>query len=140
MSAPIQPAAARFDHVALLSRDSTASAALFEDLLGLRRGERPDFGFPGHWLYGADGACLHLVEAPGPDCGLARFAHLAFRVEEPGSRVAARLAAAGLLAHEARSPDGRTAQLFARLPGGLLLEIDAPADRDAGRLGREQTY
>jgi catechol 2,3-dioxygenase-like lactoylglutathione lyase family enzyme len=31
------------------------------DVLGMKEGPRPDFGFPGHWLYLGDSALLHLA-------------------------------------------------------------------------------
>jgi len=48
-------------------------------ILGLKTGARPDFDFPGAWLYAGDDPIVHLVgvgrtSAPGPDLQLEHFA------------------------------------------------------------------
>lgn len=35
--------------------------AFYCDVLGMKEGPRPNFGFPGHWLYVSDVALLHLA-------------------------------------------------------------------------------
>ncbi len=50
-------------HVNIRTNDLEASIAFYRDALGLRLGERPDFGFPGAWLYDEDKPAVHLNEA-----------------------------------------------------------------------------
>ena len=38
----------------------------YERVLGMRRGKRPDFPFPGAWMYAGDQAVVHLVGIDGP--------------------------------------------------------------------------
>ena len=38
----------------------------FIGVIGLRVGPRPDFDFPGAWLYAGNQAVIHLVERPQP--------------------------------------------------------------------------
>lgn len=68
-----------FDHVNLRTANLDAMVAWYGDVLGLVPGRRPDFGFPGAWLYFGDAALIHLVgvqTAPraGGDVTLEHFA------------------------------------------------------------------
>ena len=40
-----------FEHVLILADDLKKTKEFYVDLLGLKDGYRPDFPFPGHWLY-----------------------------------------------------------------------------------------
>lgn len=51
-----------FDHVNIRTSNLKAMMHWYEDTLGLISGERPDFGFPGAWLYLGDQAIVHLIE------------------------------------------------------------------------------
>lgn len=50
----------KIDHYAIrtLKMDETKE---FYEALGLYSGPRPDFPFPGHWMYGGDSPVVHLV-------------------------------------------------------------------------------
>ena len=53
-----------FEHVLILADDLKKTKEFYVDLLGLKDGYRPDFPFPGHWLYLNDNdkaACIHLA-------------------------------------------------------------------------------
>ena len=53
-----------FEHVLILADDLVKTKEFYVDLLGLKDGYRPDFPFPGHWLYLNDNdnaACIHLA-------------------------------------------------------------------------------
>ncbi|MEO0380803.1 MAG: VOC family protein [Pseudomonadota bacterium] len=52
----------RLDHVNLRTTQLEAMIAWYVDVLGLKNGARPDFGFPGAWLYAGEVAVVHLVE------------------------------------------------------------------------------
>ncbi|MEL6806451.1 MAG: VOC family protein [Pseudomonadota bacterium] len=51
----------RLDHVNLRTTQLEAMIDWYVDVLGLINGARPDFGFPGAWLYAGDVAIVHLV-------------------------------------------------------------------------------
>ena len=40
-----------FEHVLILANDLEKTKDFYVDLLGLTNGYRPDFPFPGYWLY-----------------------------------------------------------------------------------------
>ncbi len=53
-----------FEHVLILADDLKKTKEFYVDLLGLKDGYRPDFPFPGHWLYLNEddkAACIHLA-------------------------------------------------------------------------------
>ncbi|QIE56723.1 glyoxalase [Pikeienuella piscinae] len=55
----------RLDHVNIRTTQVEAMAAWYRDILGLRTGPRPEFSFPGAWLYAGDDAVIHLVHHDG---------------------------------------------------------------------------
>ncbi len=55
----------RLDHVNLRTTRLEALADWYTEVLGLRRGKRPDFPFPGAWMYAGDAAVVHLVGIDG---------------------------------------------------------------------------
>lgn len=126
----------RFDHLNLHGRaDRGALARLFGGVMGLRPGYRPPFPFPGQWLYRDDSAWLHLVQPPDAAGEGVRLGHIAFRTDEPAARLIERVRAAGLEHEIARVPEQGEVQVFVALPGGLVIELDAPADQAAGSGG-----
>jgi len=38
----------------------------YTNVLGMRIGERPDFPFPGAWMYAGETAFVHLIQIDGP--------------------------------------------------------------------------
>src|SRR5262245_30525374 len=80
------------DHVTLVVADLERSASFYVDLLGMRRTERPSFGFPGLWFQ-AGNTQIHLIlahdksgpaglpDAP-PAAGPGRVFHFAFEVSD----------------------------------------------------------
>ena len=54
-----------FEHVLILADDLEKTKNFYVDLLGLKSGYRPDFPFPGYWLYLNEkerAACIHLAK------------------------------------------------------------------------------
>jgi catechol 2,3-dioxygenase-like lactoylglutathione lyase family enzyme len=70
-----------FDHVNVRTANLDAMIAWYGDILGLVPGKRPDFKFPGAWLYLGSQAYVHLVGVsqaePGPPT--ITLEHFAFR-------------------------------------------------------------
>ena len=55
----------RLDHVNLRTAQLDAMMKWYDDILGLRAGARPNFPFPGAWLYSGEDAVVHLVGIDG---------------------------------------------------------------------------
>jgi catechol 2,3-dioxygenase-like lactoylglutathione lyase family enzyme len=112
----------------------TAPAALmaevrdfYVDVIGLQEGYRPDFGFPGHWLYAGELAMLHLMEGGASggtgSPGTGHLDHIAFTATELKA-MEARLADLGVEFRKSEFPDFNLAQLFLRDPVGLGVELN----------------
>lgn len=126
----------RFDHLNLHGRaDDAALRRLFGEVMGLRPGYRPPFPFPGRWLYRGDEAWLHLVQPAQARDEALRLGHIAFRTDEPAAALIERVRAAGLQHEVAVVPERGEVQVFVPLPGGLVIELDAPADPALGAGG-----
>lgn len=52
------------DHYTIGTADLERAAAFYEQALGLERGPRPDFDFPGVWLYAGGRPIVHLFVNP----------------------------------------------------------------------------
>jgi len=119
-----------FEHVLITTRDLEATKAFFTDVVGLVEGKRPDFKFPGYWLYLGDTPCVHLAESDRGrgDAGTGRGAidHIAFNAEDiDGAR--ARLETAGIAYEHRMVPGAPLQQLFVTDPNGVKVEINFPA-------------
>ena len=56
------------DHVNIRTTQLDTMINWYAAILGMRKGERPDFPFPGAWMYAGDVAAVHLVgidDVPG---------------------------------------------------------------------------
>ena len=54
------------DHFNIRTRKLADTVRFYEDVLGLEKGARPNFAFPGAWMYSEGKAVVHLVEFPRP--------------------------------------------------------------------------
>lgn len=119
----------RFDHLNLHATTNAPALRLFSDVMGFNPGWRPPFPFPGQWLYDERGqATLHLVDAPASHGDGIQIGHIAFRTGEVADSVLTRLDDAGLSYELAVVPEAGDVQIFVPLPGGLVVELDTPAD------------
>ena len=59
----------RLDHVNLRTAQLDEMIGWYDDILGMRPGPRPNFPFPGAWLYSGEDAVVHLVAVDG-DAGV----------------------------------------------------------------------
>ena len=117
----------RLHHVNIVTGDLERTIAFYRDVLGLRLGERPDFGFPGAWLYDEDKPAVHLNGAAEPPSHQANaFDHVAFSTNDLNAMLA-RLEAAGVPYYGLRPlPDGRSRQCFLKDPNGITIEVTGP--------------
>jgi len=113
------------NHVGRITRRVEESRRFYRDVLGFREVSRPNFDFPGAWLYNY-GIMIHLIyneKAPDPDGEIqTRDDHLALNTND--------LDAAEKLLVEHGVPyrknviaDRNIAQIFVRDPDGHHVEI-----------------
>ena len=115
-----------FDHINLKTDRLDETVAFYRDFIGLEVGYRPNFPYPGAWLYHAGRPIVHLKAPGGRDGGDADAVdHVAFRTPDL-SPILARLKEAGV-PHEARTlPDNSARQVFFADPNGVKVEITGP--------------
>ena len=110
-------------HVSLNVADVDEASRFYEEVLGLTRIERPDFGFPGAWFDTGRGQ-IHLLEVEGhtaPD-----GQHFAFQVDDIEAVVAS-LAEKGLdIGPPSAGFPGAGRQAFLKDPSGNLIELNQP--------------
>ena len=115
----------RPDHFTVLTDDLVGTEAFYSDILGLSVGPRPNFKFPGLWLYADKAAILHVVQVnqlPTPRKGV--LDHMAFRSEDVNALLE-KLTAAGLTYRLTRTPDPWVQwQVFFEDPNGAKVEVD----------------
>ncbi len=70
------------DHVNVRTNKLDAMITWYRDILGMRSGDRPNFPFPGAWMYVADKPYVHLIgvteEPPAPSGDDLKLEHFAF--------------------------------------------------------------
>jgi catechol 2,3-dioxygenase-like lactoylglutathione lyase family enzyme len=122
------------DHFNIRTRNLGATVRFYEDILGLEKGPRPNFAFPGAWMYSEGRAVVHLVdisptaEPQKPDSGVVH--HVAF-VSNGFRDMKQRLQGKGV-AFEAREvPGGDLWQIFITDPNGVLIELNYETAKEA---------
>ncbi len=119
------------DHYTLRVSPDALPALLdfYTRVLSLREGKRPDFAFPGHWLYAGQQAVVHLAgnapanePAPAPALPTGRFNHVSLRTSGLAA-TRSKLAALDVTWQEAPVPGLPLHQVFLRDPCGLLIEL-----------------
>jgi catechol 2,3-dioxygenase-like lactoylglutathione lyase family enzyme len=121
------------NHYTIRVRDLEATRTFYEDIVGLKVGERPPLPFPGHWLYCGSGPVVHLIgKRPGdppiegtPEAG--RLDHIAFSAENLAA-MRERLKAARISFQERVLPRVNMTQLFFKDPDGINIELNFPAE------------
>lgn len=131
------------DHCSIRTVKLEETRDFYVDLLGMVDGDRPDFDFPGNWLYVDGKPVVHLVgvdpddpsgliEYLGGDIDAAKldgsggsgaFDHVAFRAKDP-EKLMARLEARGVRYRERKVPDLDLFQLFIEDPNGITVELN----------------
>lgn len=129
----------RIDHLTIRShlKDLEPLKNFYEAALGLKAGKRPDFVFPGYWLYMGARAVIHLAgnakpETPASESGATLgFDHVSFRTSGLKA-VRDRLTKLGVPFAEAPVPGFPLHQVFFRDPVGMKVELTFDAsEREA---------
>lgn len=128
------------NHYTIRTTDLERSRRFYEEVVGLKSGDRPPFDFPGLWLYAADGvAVLHLVGIdPQAGDGLADYLgdksaetgggaidHIAF-VCRDFTEVKRKLAERNIPFRARQVPLIAMDQIFITDPEGVTLELNFP--------------
>lgn len=139
------------NHFSIRSPELQASGRFYADVLGLTIGPRPDFAFPGLWLYRGDhadmaNAVVHLIgidrhnpqglnqylgeRADTSLTGSGAVDHIAFFADGLGPMLA-HLRALGVAFRERSVPSIGLHQLFLEDPTGVVIELNYPAAEKA---------
>lgn len=112
------------DHVTLRTAQMDAHRRFFEQLLGLQAGFRPDFGFPGYWLYADETPLVHLIPNQDHDQRDTQetIDHIAFRVHDIEGATQ-RAVAGGYVHSRSDLPALGERRLFVQTPTGLRIEL-----------------
>ncbi len=123
-----------FDHVNIRTTNLGPMVDFYEDLLGLKVGPRPDFGFPGAWLYLKGAALVHLVgidaDPPAVEAQKLRLEHFAFSASGYEEFIA-RLERAAIAYDPRHIDDFRITQINIADPDGNHIHIDFSQDEVA---------
>lgn len=121
------------DHFNIRTRDLKGTVRFYQDILGLENGARPNFAFPGAWLYSEGRAVVHLVdisptdEPQKPDSGVVH--HVAF-ISRDFAGMKSRLQTKGVEFEARQVPGGELWQIFIRDPNGVMIELNYEAAKE----------
>jgi catechol 2,3-dioxygenase-like lactoylglutathione lyase family enzyme len=123
------------DHFNIRTRRLDDTVRFYEDILGLQNGERPNFSFPGAWMYSEGRPVVHLVdisptsEPQKPDSGVVH--HVAFASRDFNG-MKQRLQSKGMAFDTRQVPGGALWQIFVRDPNGVMIELNYEAAKEQG--------
>ena len=121
------------DHFNIRTRKLTETVRFYESVLGLEKGPRPNFAFPGAWMYSEGKAVVHLVdisatdEPQKPDSGVVH--HVAF-VSTGFDGMSQRLKSRGMPFDSRQVPGGELWQIFVNDPNGVMIELNYEAAKE----------
>ena len=130
------------DHFNIRTRKLAETVRFYEDVLGLQKGARPDFAFPGAWMYSEGRPVVHLVdisatdELQKPDSGVVH--HVAF-VSRGFAGMKQRLHSRGMEYEARQVPGGELWQIFVRDPNGVMIELNYEAAQEQGAAAPVET-
>ncbi len=116
--------ATAMNHFTVLTDQLDETVTFYRELLELEPGKRPNFKFPGAWLYSNGQAILHVIagnKLPEPREGV--IDHMAFSATGLVDTVE-RLKSRGLEYDLRRLDDANVWQLFFFDPNGAKVELD----------------
>ena len=129
------------DHFNIRTRDLASTVRFYEDMLGLEKGPRPNFAFPGAWMYSEGKAVVHLVdiaatsEPQKPDSGVVHHVAFASRGFEGMKQ---RLKSKGMQFEARQVPGGDLWQIFVNDPNGVMIELNYEAAKEGGTTAPEE--
>ena len=128
------------DHCSIQTVKLGETRDFYVNILGMVDGDRPDFTFPGAWLYVDGVAVVHIIGVePEDSSGLASYPggkmaadvltgsgavdHIAFRAKDP-ELVMSRLKEYGHEYRERKVPNMDLFQVFVEDPNGITIELN----------------
>ncbi len=119
--------AVHMQHVNIRTTDLERTIAFYSDAIGLTNGWRPDFGFPGAWLYDGAKPAVHLnLVAEEPQNAGNAVDHVAFAFDALDP-VLARLDRLKIGYSAPRLvPGTELRQCFVKDPNGVIVELQGP--------------
>lgn len=125
------------NHYLVVSRDLERSKSFYEQVLGLKVADRPDFGFPGYWLKTGEDICVHLASQeaneirdqfllkkhPKGTSGSGSVDHIAFLAKNP-DEVRERIQKNGVEMHFRSFPESKLFQIFLKDPDDVTIELN----------------
>ena len=121
------------DHFNIRTRKLADTVRFYEDVLGREKGDRPNFAFPGAWMYSEGKAVVHLVdispteEAQKADSGVVH--HVAF-VSRGFDAMKTRLKSKNMPFDARQVPGGDLWQIFVNDPNGVMIELNYEAAKE----------
>jgi catechol 2,3-dioxygenase-like lactoylglutathione lyase family enzyme len=115
------------NHYNVQTTDLEATRTFYEKVLGFKVGPRPNFDFPGYWLYCGDIPVVHLTggdraRTDNPaDTG--NFDHIAFSADD-FEGMKRHFHALDISFREQRVPGARVWQLFVHDPNQVMIELN----------------
>jgi catechol 2,3-dioxygenase-like lactoylglutathione lyase family enzyme len=129
----------RLDHYSIRTSRLEETRRFYCDVIGLADGDRPQFDFPGAWLYSGERAVVHVVgidpndksglvaylgEKAGEDVpGTGTIDHVAF-VAQGVEEMHERLKARGIAYRDRAIPAMGLHQIFVEDPNGVTIELN----------------
>lgn len=115
-------------HVSITAPAETLAQVrhFYVEVIGLTEGPRPDFGFPGHWLYAGEQPIVHLLEGERSAQPEGYFDHFALRCSDIDA-VRKTLDTAGIEFVEFPVADAGQVQIVVTDPAGIRLELNFTA-------------
>jgi catechol 2,3-dioxygenase-like lactoylglutathione lyase family enzyme len=129
------------DHFNIRTRDLASTVRFYEEMLGLQNGPRPNFAFPGAWMYSEGKAVVHLVdiaattEPQKPDSGVVH--HVAF-ASRGFDGMKQHLKSKGMPFEARQVPGGDLWQIFVNDPNGVMIELNYEAAKEGGAVAPEE--
>ena len=121
----------KLDHVNLRTTQLDFMIGWYTDVLGMRSGDRPDFPFPGAWMYAGSATAVHMVGIDGtPGTGSEtelKLEHFAFSAAGR-AQFEAKLQAMDERYRRIEIPSFNIIQINLWDPDGNHIHIDFPAD------------
>jgi catechol 2,3-dioxygenase-like lactoylglutathione lyase family enzyme len=119
------------NHFTILTDDVERTIGFYDDMLGLKAGPRPNFTFPGAWLYAGGEPILHVIGGrEKSDLRAGVIDHMAFSGKDLAALLA-KLEQRGIEHTCRRQVGSGTWQVFLFDPNGAKVEIDFAAEESA---------